>query len=98
MTKTGNFAPFAMFWLLVGALLLAEGKPPLAILAGLVFMTLPYFVANWVQARHRARARAAGKTAASADQASRALGRDIAAGLMAGAACLALALWALLAF
>jgi len=98
MNQIGNFALFAMFWLLCGALLLAEGKPPLAILAGLVFMTLPYFVSKWVQDRHAARAAAARKAAGRADGLAGPLVRDAGVGLLAGAACLGLALWAWLGF
>ncbi|ALN59848.1 hypothetical protein [Lysobacter enzymogenes] len=98
MNQIGSFALFAMFWLVCGALLFAEGKPPLAILAGLVFMTLPYFASKWVQDRHAARAAAARKTAGRASGLAGSLVRDIGIAALAGAACLGLALWALLGF
>lgn len=98
MAKISDIALFAMFWMLCGALLLGSGKPPLAVLAGLVCMTLPYLISLQVQTRHRARVAAARKAAGSVDGVMRPLLRDAAIAVIAGMGCLGLALWALLSF
>lgn len=97
MNRLGHIATVAMFWLLVGPLLLSEGKPPLAIATGLILMTAPCFAEGWVRSRHRARAATRGP-GAGADGVSRPLLRDIGIAALAGLACCALALWVWLNF
>lgn len=97
MNRLGFLAPIAMFWLLVGALLLSEGKSPLAVATGLVLMTAPCFAEAWVRARHRARVTTQGSSAA-ANGTLRPLLRDIGVAALAGVAACALALWVWLNF
>lgn len=97
MTRLGNLALIAMFWLFFGALLLSEGKSPLRVAAGLTLMTAPCFAEGWIRARHHARAARRGP-GTDTDGVPRPLLRDIGIAALATLACFGLALWTLLGF